>query len=181
MNRLKLVIPTAEHRNQLLGYKEAFNLLGETMHGDANLQNIVSYEEWLQILKNNSSEATVETGLVPATSFLALSKVDDHLIGMIHIRHRLNSYLEQFGGHIGYSIIPEERQKGYATEMLGLALDECRQLGLDRVLITCNKSNLASAKTITNNGGQLENEILEEKEPPEHNQVIQRYWIELNR
>lgn len=179
MNRIKLVTPTAEHRERLMEYKKAFNQLNETMHGDANLQNTVSYEEWLQALKLNSNEETVEAGFVPATAYLAILTADDRVIGMIHIRHRLNAYLEQFGGHIGYSIAPNERQKGYATEMLGLALEECGRLQLDRVLITCNKSNPASAKTIINNGGQLENEILEENGLPEQNEIIQRYWIEL--
>lgn len=179
MNRLKLVAPAAEHRERLLEYREMFNHLNETMHGDANFQNTASYEEWLQALKVNASEGTVEAGFVPATAYLAVSKADDRLIGMIHIRHRLNAFLEQFGGHIGYSITPGERQKGYATEMLGLALKKCRQLELNRVLITCNKSNPASAKTIINNGGRLENEILEENQPPEENEIIQRYWIEL--
>ena len=93
---------------------------------------------------------------------------------MIDIRHRLNDYLLNFGGHIDYSVRKSERQKGYATEMLALALIECMKLNIKRVLITCDKDNIASAKTIINNGGILENEILE------GSGITQRYWINLD-
>ena len=92
---------------------------------------------------------------------------------MIDIRHRLNEYLLQFGGNIGYSVRPSQRRKGYATEMLALALEECRKLGIDRALVTCDKTNIGSAKTIQKNGGVLENEVLE------GDRITQRYWIAL--
>ena len=92
---------------------------------------------------------------------------------MIDIRHRLNEYLLQFGGNIGYSVRPSQRRKGYATEMLALGLEECRKLGLDRALVTCDKTNIGSAKTIQKNGGVLENEVLE------GDRITQRYWIAL--
>ena len=88
---------------------------------------------------------------------------------MIDIRHRLNDYLLNFGGHIDYSVRKSERQKGYATEMLALALIECMKLNIKRVLITCDKDNIASAKTIINNGGILEG-----------SGITQRYWINLD-
>ena len=80
-----------------------------------------------------------------------------------------------FGGYIGYSIRKSERKQGYATEMLALALKECANLNMSKVLITCDKGNIASAKTMINNGAILENEI------PEENGITQRYWITLNR
>jgi predicted acetyltransferase len=68
---------------------------------------------------------------------------------------------------------PSERRKGYATEMIALALDECRKLGIEKVLMVCNQENTGSAKSIRNNGGVLENEINVEGE------TVQRYWIQL--
>lgn len=92
---------------------------------------------------------------------------------MIQIRLALNDYLLQTGGHIGYSVYPDERGKGYATEMLALALKLCPELGLGRVLVTCDAANIASAKVIQANGGVLENEVA-------HDSIItQRYWISL--
>jgi predicted acetyltransferase len=74
-------------------------------------------------------------------------------------------------GHIEYSVRKSERKQGYATEMLALALKECKILGIREVLITCDKDNIASAKTIINNGGKLENEIFNV------DKITQRYWI----
>ena len=89
------------------------------------------------------------------------------------IRHSLNEALLLDGGHIGDGVRPSERRKGYATAMIALALDECRKLGIEKVLMVCNKENTGSAKSIQNNGGVLENEINVEGE------TVQRYWIQL--
>ncbi len=75
------------------------------------------------------------------------------------IRHKLNESLLKNGGHIGDGVRPSERRKGYATEMIRLALEECKKIGIDRVLMVCYKDNIGSRKSIINNGGVLENEL----------------------
>ena len=75
------------------------------------------------------------------------------------------------GGHIGDGVRPSERRKGYATEMIKLALEECKKLGLDKVLMVCDKDNIGSARSIKKNGGVLENEVLVD------GVLEQRYWI----
>ncbi len=97
------------------------------------------------------------------------------IIGAISLRHALNDHLRRSGGHIGYSIRPSQRGKGMATTMLKLTLEKARQLSLKRVLITCSKNNIGSARVIQKNGGQLESEGTDQNQ--EDN--IQRYWIEL--
>ncbi|WP_346938403.1 GNAT family N-acetyltransferase [uncultured Clostridium sp.] len=174
MNRLKLVLPTPEYKEKLMDYKREFIENGDSMDGTAGLKNAETFEEWYSAFCDNSSEETVRDGLVPATTYMAISTYDGRLIGMIDIRHILNDYLLKFGGHIGYSIRKSERQQGYATEMLSLSLTECIKLNIKKVLITCDKNNVASAKTIINNGGKLENEIAE------GNGITQRYWITLD-
>lgn len=174
MNRLKLVLPTPEYKEKLMNYKKEFIENGDSMDGSAGLRNAETFEEWYRAFCDNLKEETVRDGLVSATTYMAISTNDGRLIGMIDIRHRLNDYLLNFGGHIGYSIRESERQQGYATEMLALSLTECVKLNIKKVLITCDKNNVASAKTIISNDGKLENEIAE------GNGITQRYWITLD-
>lgn len=132
----------------------------------------MDYKSWLEHTYKIESKDTCPSHLVPAhTYFLVLE--NKRIIGAVNIRHYLNDYLLNFGGHIGYGIRPSERRKGYAALMLSLALPIAKNLGINKALITCNKNNPGSAKTIINNGGVLENEVIEGSE------VTQRYWIEL--
>jgi predicted acetyltransferase len=96
------------------------------------------------------------------------------ILGVIDIRHRLNDDLRNRGGHIGYAVATDARGKGYATEMLRLALETCHGLGIHWALITCNKENIASARVIQKNGGALEDERTDLE-----GVIFQRYWIEL--
>ena len=111
-------------------------------------------------------------GKVPDSVFFLLDEDRNRLLGAVNIRHYLNEYLLQEGGHIGDGIRPSERRKGYATEMIRLALIECKKLGINKVLMTCDKDNIGSAKSIINNGGILENEFVNSD-----GEVEQRYWI----
>lgn len=112
-------------------------------------------------------------GLVPDSTFFCLDTEQNRFVGAVNIRHYLNEALLRDGGHIGDGVRPSERRKGVATKMIALALDECKKLGIDRVLMVCDKDNIGSAKSIQKNGGVLENEILSE------DSIEQRYWIAL--
>ena len=109
---------------------------------------------------------------VPDSVFFLLDEDRDRLLGAVNIRHYLNESLLKEGGHIGDGIRPSERRKGYATEMIRLALIECKKLGIDKVLMTCDKDNIGSARSIVKNGGVLENEFVNSDGDAE-----QRYWI----
>ncbi len=113
-------------------------------------------------------------GKVPDSVFFLLDEDRDRLLGAVNIRHYLNEDLLREGGHIGDGIRPSERRKGYATEMIRLALIECKKLGMNKVLITCDRNNIGSAKSIINNGGILENEFVNSD-----GEIEQRYWITL--
>ena len=101
--------------------------------------------------------------------------VGDEIVGKANVRHHLNKHLENLGGHIGYGVLNHQRKKGYATEILKQALDYCRELGLDRVLITCDENNIGSCKVIERNGGVLENLF----DPKDGSSLKKRYWINL--
>jgi predicted acetyltransferase len=111
--------------------------------------------------------------LVPDSTFFCLDEERNIIVGAVNIRHHLNESLLLNGGHIGDGVRPSERRKGIATKMIALALNECKKLGIERVLMVCDKENVGSAKSIQNNGGILENEI------DVDGVVEQRYWIEL--
>ena len=117
---------------------------------------------------------TETNGRVPDSVFFLLDNDRDRLLGAVNIRHYLNDALLREGGHIGDGIRPSERRRGYGTEIVRLALIECKKLGIDKVLMTCDKDNVASAKTIIKNGGVLENEFVNSD-----GNVEQRYWIAL--
>ena len=112
-------------------------------------------------------------GLVPDSTFFCLDTERNRFVGAVNIRHSLNDALLKNGGHIGDGVRPSERRKGVATKMIALALEECKKLGIDKVLMVCDKDNIGSAKSIIKNGGVLENEITED------GVIEQRYWITL--
>lgn len=171
MSKLRLVLPTKKYKDEIMNYKKEFIKDNDSMDGTSGLRDAKSFEEWYNAILDNLNEETVRKGLVPATTYMAITIDDERLIGMIDIRHRLNHYLLSYGGHIDYSVRKSEREKGYATEMLELALKECRGLGIIEILLTCDKNNIASVKTIIKNGASLENEVQEESG------ITQRYWI----
>jgi len=166
---MKLVFPAIDMKEAALAYiQEYFDHGEEVIHGAPGLAAATSYENWLSQIKH---DLTRDDGrIVPATAYFAI--MDNEIVGTLHIRHKLNDGLMVTGGHIGYGVRPTARRKGYATQMLACALDKCREMGIDRALVTCDKNNIGSARTITSNGGELWDEIIED-----NGDILQRYWI----
>ena len=172
---LELVPPDESWAAAVWDYKAEFEAVGDVLAGTADLGVAADFAGWLADLRADGSPDTVRPGRVPADTFLAVCRSDRRLVGMVNIRHTLNDYLFQFGGHIGHSVRPGERRKGYAKEALRLALNKCKGLKLYRVLVTCDSENEASARTIRANGGVLENRV------PEGDGFTDRYWIEVGK
>ena len=174
MQELLLMHPSVEHTLEIAAYKEEFIENGDSMDGTSGLARFSAIADWLTHLSQNESEETVQAGLVPSSTYLALDHKTGRLVGMIDIRHRLNDHLLFTGGHIGYSVRKSERRKGYATQMLRQGLTICRdELHLSCCLVTCNSENIASSRTIEANGGVLENIVAD------GGRMVKRYWIAL--
>lgn len=176
MCKILLVRPSKQYADQVMSYKEEMSQNGDSFDGCAGLENVQSFEEWIDF--EARLKANYKDGYVPSEVFLAIRKKDNYVVGMIDFRHPLSDFLLNFGGNIGYSVRPSERQKGYASEMLRLILPICREFGESKVLLTCDKKNEASQKTIVKNGGVLEKEIPDTVGLSESG-IIQRYWISI--
>ena len=174
---MKLVEPCVEYAEQIRAYRQAFLDSGDSMDGTGGLRDFEKPEDWIAFSNSFKNPLTVPEGKVAATQYLFVREEDRKIVGMIQIRHWFNDHLEKYGGHIGYSVAPDERRRGYATQMLRMALPKCRELGLDKVLITCIKGNEGSRKTILKNGGVYESTVYD---PEEEKAYIERYWITLS-
>lgn len=170
---IKLLKPTYEYSEQIMEYRQAFLHAGEQPHGSSSLQNFDSLDEWFEKVSIQEVGENLRANRVPSSQFLSFEKGE--LIGFVSIRHRLNPELLLESGHIGYSVHPNKRRQGYATEQLQLSLVEAQKLELKKVLITCDKSNISSAKTIQKVGGVLENEVVSSNS----GEIVQRYWVEI--
>ena len=169
---LRLVLPTELYEDEWYSIVKEIEDAGEKMTPYSLKASTNNYEEYLRVTRDVSNGVNLN-GLVPADTYFLVNGEETRILGAINIRYVLNDYLLNYGGHIGYGIRPSERKKGYATKMLELALALCRQKGMEKVLLTCDKGNIGSAKTMSKNGAVLENEV------EENGKTVQRYWITL--
>lgn len=123
------------------------------------------FARWVAMLERYERDIDVPGDLVPSSS--RWIEEDGRLVGFVSLRHRLNEFLLEVGGHIGYAVRPIARGRGVATAATALVLRERRLRGIDPVLITCDHTNLASATVIERNGGVLE-DVRGQK---------RRYWV----
>lgn len=168
---LRLVKLTNEYRTQL------FDMMDEWLSVEQDFSPYVirkndyhDFDRYLELLE--IKEETRE-GYVPDSVWFLLDDERNILLGAVNIRHYLNRNLCHTGGHIGDGIRPSERRKGYATKMIGFALEKCQELGIRKVLMTCDADNIGSAKSIMNNGGVMDYEVMDE------GVLEKRFWITL--
>jgi len=172
---LTLTVLTPELHDALLEMAAEYHAAGEERYTYASPD--MSWEDFTALLQRLDEDARGEditAGRSPQTSYW-LVRDGQHIIGSSRLRNPLTPLLEREGGHIGYDIRPSERGKGYGTLILTLTLEKARELGLERVLVTCDDDNLASARIIEKNGGVLMNKVLSD----ETGELVRRYWIEL--
>jgi len=133
-----------------------------------------NFEKYLKDWGNQEKGIGLAPGRVPDTKYWLIE--NGKFVGVAYFRHFLNDHLLKIGGHIGYFVAPEERKKGYGTKLLEYSLVKAKEKGLDKVLVTCDDTNIGSRKIIEKCGGKLENIVPGEKpsDPPKC-----RFWISL--
>lgn len=177
MDRLRHEVPSIERKDEALQYIQEFLDYGSDINGVGGLDRYLdNYEKWLVKLEEDRVRVPSEEK-VPADTYFLVRENDNRIIGMINIRHCLNRNLKIIGGHIGYSIRPSERQKGYNKVNLYLGLLRCQELGIDEVLMDCDAKNLGSAKTMQALGGKM---IREWHEPDIYKTYLQDYTIDVD-
>jgi len=130
------------------------------------------FRRYLEVLAERARGENLPPDHVPSTFLFAF--VGARIVGRASIRHTLTDFLIRVGGHIGYVVVPEFRRQGYATEILRRSVQIAREeLGIARILFTCDADNTGSIKVIERNGGILENVV----SVPDSAQPKRRYWI----
>lgn len=178
MEILRHVRPTKEYEAKAIEYINEFYDYNSKINGTGGLDSYLNdYDGWLKKLEEDRNRKSSEER-VPSETFFLIRQSDNKIVGMINIRLSLNEALKKFGGHIGYSIRPTERRKGYNKINLYLALKFCKEHGIKEALMDCDKENLASAKTMIALGGKLVREYYDDENA---HCIVQDYVIDVEK
>ncbi len=175
---MKFVFPGMDYKEKAIKYINEFYEHNSEINGSGSLDDYLiksTYEEWLKKVFADIDIANILPPRVPALTYFYVREEDNKIVGMVNIRLALNDFLRKECGHIGYCVRPTERKKHYATNMLKAALKVCRTIGIHEVIVSCDKSNIASAHVIKNCGGELESEFYSET----FREIIQKYNIKI--
>ena len=166
---LRLVKPALKYKHGYIAAEKEFQK--EDGRKDSEIQKLdKNFAAFIKRMRNYE-KGTVSRGRVPSSTYWLLN--NSVFIGIATVRHRLNPRLLKNGGHVGYGIRPTQRKKGYGKKILVLALRKAKKLGIKKVLITCDDTNVGSWKIIEVNGGILENKIRYK------GKLLRRYWIKI--
>lgn len=173
MKNLKLVRPSRSIEEEVVAFRQEYLDFNErNINGTAGLIRYEHYEEWLDMILSLEKDKVSKQN-VHASTYFSVDPQTDSIVGSIQLRHALSPELEVHGGHIGYSIRPTKRGKGFGKQQLMLALALAEAMNMPKVLLTCYKSNEKSSKTIESCGGVLISETIYQ------DQQQLNYWIHL--
>ena len=175
MDKCVLIKPDLSFENEIEAFRKEMIEANSSMDGTGPLKQMSDIKEWLKYSQCCGNKEYVPENWVTCEQYIYVRVADNKIVGMIQFRHYLNEFLEKYGGHIGYSVRPSERRKGYAKQMLAECLKACKAYGLKDILLTCNQENEGSKRTILANGGVYESTVYCESQDV----YIERYWIHL--
>lgn len=172
---MKLIEPCFKYKDEYDNYlREVYKVKETNKLGEALQKSNETFDEMILRGKKLSCGENLVGMMKPTTVFWIMEK--DKIVGSMNLRHELSEFTYYTIGHLGYYIRPSERNKGYATKALNLAKKFYKKLGLKKILVICDKKNIASEMVILKNGGKLELEMLSFNQQ----MILRRYWIDLN-
>ena len=164
MERLRFEVPGPARKEDAAAYIREFHAFGSAINGTGGLNRYLDdYEGWLEKLNADYAREPDEEK-VPARTYFLVREGDGRIVGMINIRLALNERLRRYGGHIGYSIRPTERGKGYNKINLYLGLKVCARYGIESVLLDADLDNPASWRTMEALGGVRVRKYFDDRE-----------------
>ncbi len=168
-----LIKPDEKYLTDILAYRQEFLDAGDEFHGDCALRHFNDPNEWLKYNRSLENHEMTGSSWIEFDQYIMIRKSDERVVGMINYRSTNDEKLADYAGEIGFSVRPFERNKGYAKAMLKSCIKKCSEHGIRSAVLTCNKDNIASKKTIIACGGIFErNSIV--------NPNTERYIIQLN-
>lgn len=173
-SHLKLVEPSYDYAKSFTEMIEGYRNAGEKRYSHFYNDHEILIDKYIQQAQNATKGIDISREWGSFSTYWLVNK-NNAILGVIRLRHQLTDVTKNLGGHIGYDVPHKHRGKGYGTQLLGLALEKARHLGIKRLLITCSLDNIASRKIIEHNGGILEKESYL---PTQHITKC-RYWITL--
>lgn len=172
MEELILQQINTAHMKEIEDYRAELVATGDAMEGCGNLKEC-SALQWIQDCIRDADPQSCPSDHVLCSQFVCVRRSDDKIVGLIKVRHFLDEFLSKYVGHIGYSVRPSERKRGYGTWMLKALLPYCAEIGLEEVLVCCELGNEASQRTILAAGGVFEMQDYS----PDEDIYLERYWI----
>ncbi len=170
-----LVEPHEDYNEMFASMIKEYEAAGEIFYYNIYKGALTDFDEYVLKLRNFAKGVDLMDGWVPMQSYWLTNK-EKTILGNIRIRTSFDSeYVRKYIGNIGYDISPLSRGKGHGKLILKLGLEKAKEIGLEKVLITCNRENLRSARVIEANGGIYESDIYDEN----NNEFLRRYWIQL--
>jgi predicted acetyltransferase len=166
---MRLCLPSIEFKDAFIAMMLDYQRNGEHGYQIESIEMNDVFERYITRIREKAQGFNLKPGFVQESTFWLMEY--NTIYGASRLRHSLTEKLFMEGGHIGYDIPPSYRRQGYGTLLLKLTLEEAKNIGLERVLLTCDSDNIGSRKTILKNGGILENEIEYE------DRLKCRYWI----
>ena len=152
--------PTMNIADAITDYRQELLEADCTFDGTLSLKRMPDMQEYVDYVIDRANpihETPEQNDLV--TLLFCVRKSDSKILGSIQIRHEMDESKRLYSGHIGYSVRPSERRKGYATRILKFAVDYCRTLGIKDINISCMTDNEASRRTILANGGKYRDTV----------------------